>query len=148
MDESQLKVFVGIVQRYFEKETGRAAEVGTPFLGEPDVLPIHDITGVIGVSGSRRGCVYFSAPTALLKEVLLRAGETNVSESNLADLTGEIANTIAGNARREFGSDFLISVPVVVRGKEQHITVPKGIKAHVIPLRWHKLTAVLVVSVD
>ncbi|MBL8488040.1 MAG: chemotaxis protein CheX [Rhodocyclaceae bacterium] len=147
MDETQLKVFVGIVQRYFEKITGKAAEVGTPFLGQPKELPIHDFTGVIGISGSQRGCVYFSAPAQMLKELLLRAGETDLSEDNFADLTGEIANTISGNARREFGSEFLISVPVVVRGSGQHITVPKDVRAYVIPLRWHKIAASLVVSV-
>ena len=53
MDESQLKTFVDIVQNSFEKSTGREAEMGTPFLGEPGDLPIHDFTGVIGISGSR-----------------------------------------------------------------------------------------------
>ena len=148
MDENQLKVFVGIVQHYFDKITGDAAEVGTPFLGEPGSLPIHDFTGVIGISGGQRGCVYFSAPGLMLKEILLRAGENDLGDANLADITGEIANTIAGNARREFGSEFLISVPVVVRGNAQHITMPKGVKAYVIPLRWHRIGASLVVSVS
>lgn len=148
MDESQLKTFVDIVQHYFDKSTGRPAERGTPFLGEPGDLPIHDFTGVIGIYGSQRGCVYFTAPAVMLKEVLLRAGESDLSEANLADITGEIANTIAGNARREFGSEFLISVPVVVRGSGQHITMPKDVKAYVIPLRWHKIAASLVVSVS
>lgn len=147
MDEVQLKIFVGIIQHYFAKFTGAAAEVGTPFLGQPEELPIYDYTGVIGISGSQRGCVYFTAPTKMLRELLLRAGETDLSENNLADLTGEIANTISGNARREFGSEFLISVPVVVHGSGQHISVPKDVKAYVIPLRWHKTAAALVVSV-
>lgn len=148
MDESQLKIFIGIIQHYFEKQTGRTAEVGSPFLGDPNALPIYDYTGVIGISGCQRGCVYFSAPGALLKAVLLRSGESNVSEANLADLAGEIANTLAGNARRDFGDNFLISVPVIVRGREQHISVPKGVKAYVIPVRWHKLDAALVLSVN
>lgn len=148
MDESQIRVFVEIIRHYFEKQTGRAAEVGSPFLGEPDALPVQDFTGVIGISGNRRGCVYFTAPGALLRDALLRSGESNVADANLADLAGEIANTIAGNARREFGRDFLISVPVVVRGRDQHISVPRGVKAYVIPFRWHKLDAALVVSVS
>lgn len=148
MDETQLKVFVGIVQHYFDKFTGIAANVGSSFLGEPSDLPIHDYTGVIGISGSQRGCVYFSAPALMLKDILLRAGESDLSDGNLADITGEIANTIAGNARRTFGSEFLISVPVVVRGSGQSITMPKDVKAYVIPLRWRKSAASLVVSVS
>jgi len=147
MDESQLRVFVAIIQHYFEQETGRPAEVGSPYLCDPSQLPVRDFTGVIGISGNRKGCVYFSSPRELLREILLRAGETDVSDGNLADLAGEIANTLSGNARREFGHEFLISVPVVVRGQQQSISVPREVRAYVIPFRWHKLDAALVVSV-
>lgn len=147
MTEAELRIFVGIVQRYFEQQTGRPAEVGTPFLGDPGALPVFDFTGVIGISGVRKGCVYFTAPTALLGQLLLHGGESNLSPEYLADLAGEIGNTMSGNARREFGHEFLISVPVVVKGRDQTIALPKGIRAYVIPLRWHKLDAALVVSV-
>ncbi|MBL8482893.1 MAG: chemotaxis protein CheX [Rhodocyclaceae bacterium] len=147
MDEEQLRIFVTILQNYFEQQTLRAAEVGTPFLGEPSALPVFDYTAVIGISGVRRGCVYFTAPGELLRDVLLRVGEPNVAEANLADLAGEIANTISGNARRDFGPDFMISVPVVMRGRGQSIQVPRDAKPYVIPLRWSKHLAALVVSV-
>ncbi|MCB1957410.1 MAG: chemotaxis protein CheX [Rhodocyclaceae bacterium] len=147
MDEQQLRIFVGIIQHYFEQETGRPAEVGSPYLCDPSQLPVHDFTGVIGISGNRKGCVYFSSPREILREMLLRAGESDVSDENLADLAGEIANTISGNARREFGHEFLISVPIVVRGTHQSISVPRDVRAYVIPFRWHKVDASLVVSV-
>ncbi|MBL8472654.1 MAG: chemotaxis protein CheX [Rhodocyclaceae bacterium] len=148
MDEAQLRIFVSILQNYFERQTTRAAEVGTPFLGEANALPVFDYTGVIGISGARRGCVYFTAPGDLLRDLLLRVGESNVAEANLADLAGEIANTISGNARRDFGPDFMISVPVVVRGRTQSIQMPRETKAYVIPLRWQKHRAALVVGVN
>jgi chemotaxis protein CheX len=69
-----------------------------------------------------------------------------VSDHNLSDLVGEVANTISGNARRHFGPDFLISVPVIVAGNANAIQVPRTIKAYILPLRWHKLEATLVVS--
>ncbi|MBX3667737.1 MAG: chemotaxis protein CheX [Rhodocyclaceae bacterium] len=148
MDEAQLRIFVSNLQNYFERQTTRAAEVGTPFLGEANALPVFDYTGVIGISGARRGCVYFTAPGDLLRDLLLRVGESNVAEANLADLAGEIANTISGNARRDFGPDFMISVPVVVRGRTQSIQMPCETKAYVIPLRWQKHRAALVVGVN
>jgi chemotaxis protein CheX len=147
MGETELSIFVAIIRGYFESQTGKAPEVGSPFLGEPEALPIDDYTGVIGISGNRKGCVYFTAPAELLRQVLSRAGESNLSEANLADLSGEIANTISGNARREFGKDFLISVPIVIQGTTQSIKVPRGIKAYVIPFVWQKQEAALVVSV-
>lgn len=147
MTEDELRIFVDIVKHYFEQQTGCAAEMGAPFLGEPHALPVFDFTGVIGISGNRRGCVYFTAPRALLGQVLKQAGEPDTSEENLADLAGEIGNTIAGNARREFGHHFLVAVPVVVRGQDPSISLPKGVKAYVIPLSWRQLEAALVVSV-
>ena len=85
-------------------------------------LPIYDFTGVIGISGERQGCVYFTAHRDLLRQLLLHVGEADVSDNNLCDLVGEIANTISGNARRHFGPNFMISVPVVVAGNAQPLS--------------------------
>lgn len=148
MREQELRVFVDIVQHYFSQQSGKSAEMGTPFLGEGNALPILDYTGVIGISGERKGCVYFTAPAALLRELLLHAGEPSVDDASLADLAGEIGNTISGNARKSFGADFLISVPVVVKGRDQTITLPRNVRSYVIPFRWHRMEASLVVSVN
>lgn len=148
MDEEQLRVFVGLVQQYFERQTGREAEVGSPHLGDVVALPMYDFTGVIGISGTRQGCVYLTAKREMLRALLLQIGETDVSDRNLADLSGEIANTISGNARVHFGAEFMISVPVIVQGGATAIQVPRGIKAYIIPLRWHKNDAALVVSLQ
>lgn len=147
MTEAELRIFVGIVKHYFEQQSGVAAEVYTPFLADPDALPVYDYTGVIGISGNRQGCVYFTAPAELLRGVLSQGGETDLSPRNLADLAGEIGNTISGNARRQFGNEFLISVPLVVKGRDQAISLPKGVKAYIIPFCWQNCDASLVVSV-
>jgi chemotaxis protein CheX len=147
MTEAELRIFVAIVKHYFEQQTGLAAEIYTPFLADPSALPVFDYTGVIGISGVRQGCVYFTAPTELLRQILTLSGETDQSSRNLADLAGEIGNTISGNARRQFGNEFLISVPLVVKGRDQAITLPKGVKAYIIPFCWHNCDASLVVSV-
>ena len=147
MDENQLRAFVEIVQHYFEQSSKRGAQVGSPYLGEPGSLPIFDYTGVIGISGARRGCIYFTAPTQMLRSLLLRLGESDVSDANLADLVGEVANTISGNARRTFGPDFGISVPVVINGSKQTIQMPNTTKSYVIPMCWQREEAALVVGV-
>ena len=72
---------------------------------------------------------------------------TDVSPRNLADLAGEIANTISGNARRMFGHEFIISVPDVITDPHQQIALPANIKSYVIPLSWQQEEAALVVSV-
>jgi len=146
MDEQELRVFIDIVSQYFERQTGRLPEIGSPYLGEPNALPIYDFTGVIGISGERQGCVYFTAHRDLLRQLLLHVGESDVSDNNLCDLVGEIANTISGNARRHFGANFMISVPVVVAGNARSIQVPRDVKAYILPLRWHKLEAAMIAS--
>lgn len=148
MDEEQLRVFVDIVRRFFESQGSRAAEVGSPFLGEPDALPVEDFTGVIGISGARKGCVYITAKRDLLRALLLHVGEPDVSDANLADLAGEMANTISGNARKFFGPEFMISVPLIVQGQAQRVQMPRNVKAYVIPMHWHKHQAALVVSLE
>jgi chemotaxis protein CheX len=148
MDEQELRIFVDLVRHYFERQTGRAPELGSPHLGDASALPIFDYTGVIGISGERQGCVYVTASRDLLRALLLQVGETDVSEANLCDLAGEVANTVSGNARLHFGPDFMISVPVIVQGSATAIQVPRNVKAYVIPLCWHKHDAALVVSLQ
>lgn len=148
MDEQELRTFIEIVSRYFERQTGRLPEIGSPHLGDPQELPVHDFTGVIGISGERQGCVYFTANRELPKQLLLHLGETDVSDNNLCDLVGEAANTISGNARKHFGANFMISVPVMVSGRANQIKVPRNTKAYIIPLTWRKQEAVLVVSLQ
>ncbi|HTZ00502.1 MAG TPA: chemotaxis protein CheX [Rhodocyclaceae bacterium] len=147
MNESDLKIFVDIVHHYFLQQSGKAAQMGTPFLSDAHALPVFDFTGVIGITGDRQGCVYFTAPSALLQDLLRQAGEPDLSPENLADLAGEIGNTLSGNARKSFGATFMISVPLVVEGREQVISLPRDVKSYVIPFRWRKHDACLVVSV-
>ena len=104
MDEEELRAFIEIVNQYFERQTGRLPELGNPYLGDPAALPMYDFTGVIGISGARPGCVYFTAHRDLLRELLLHVGESTLSDENLSDLVGEVANTISGNARRVLGA--------------------------------------------
>ena len=148
MDEEELRAFIEIVNQYFERQTGRLPELGNPYLGDPAALPMYDFTGVIGISGARPGCVYFTAHRDLLRELLLHVGESTLSDENLSDLVGEVANTISGNARRVFGPEFMISVPVVVAGAAQAIQVLRNVKAYILPLRWHKREAALVASLQ
>jgi chemotaxis protein CheX len=148
MDEQQLRIFVDIIRTYFKSQTSHGPEIGSPYLAEVADLPIHDYTGVIGISGERQGCVYVTASRDLLRALLLHVGETDVSEDNLCDLAGEIANTVSGNARLHFGSGFMISVPVIVRGSAQAIQLPRHVKAYIIPFQWHKHIATLVVSLQ
>jgi chemotaxis protein CheX len=75
-------------------------------------------------------------------------GLDNVNKEDLKDLVGEIANTISGNVRQAYGSDFMISVPVVVEGQAKDIKLPDNIQSFVVPLTWREHKTFLVVCLE
>ena len=148
MSEQKLKIFIDGVTRYFSYTTNNDLKIGTPYL-VPNTEPMAmDYTGIIGISGSNKGCVYFTAPQAMLKHLMLGLGEKDISTSNMIDLVGEVANTLSGNARKELGKDFMISVPVVVSGVPSAIHLPQKLRSYVIPVSWRAYNAAVVVCLQ
>ena len=145
LDEQDIRAFVYGTTRYFEVAAQQAASVGSPYLVTQGAPDIHDYTGVISVTGRRQGIVYFSAPRGMLTVLLMKMNESNVSHDYMCDLVGEVANTIAGNVRRDFGKDFAISVPTVVTGEGKTVELPAGSRPVVIPINWRSHVAKLVV---
>lgn len=146
MTEDKLDVFVEGVKRYFEQIADEELTIGTAYL-VPNESPVaQDYTGVIAISGEYKGVVYFTAPRDLLERMLIWMGEKNLSEEYLTDLVGEVANTIAGNARSELGEEFEISVPIVLRGAPNEILLPRRDRSFLVPLTWRKKDAAIVVA--
>lgn len=148
MNEEFINVFFNGVMSYLNHVPNVESEVGTPYLIENDSPVSYDVTGIISVSGVQKGCVYFTAPRIFLSHLLTLMGEMNLSQANILDLSGEIANTISGNARAVFGKNFVISVPVLVEGALDEIDLPKGTRSFAIPITWRKYTTLLVVSLE
>ena len=147
MKEDKLQVFLEGVQKYFNQLMDpEELVVGTPYLVENSVPSAKDFTGVIAISGKNKGIVYFTAPKELLERLLMLMGEHEITESFMIDLVGEVANTIAGNARSEFGEDFEISVPIVLRGAPDEIMLPRKDRSFVIPITWKNRSAAIVIS--
>ncbi|HET7202649.1 MAG TPA: chemotaxis protein CheX [Steroidobacteraceae bacterium] len=148
LEEQDIRAFVYGTTHYFEVAAQQAASVGSPFLVTQGRPEIHDYTGVIGVSGRRSGVVCFSAPRGMLTVLLMKMNESNVTHENLCDLVGEVANTISGNVRRDFGRDFAISAPTILTGNGARIDVPGGCRPVVIPINWRSHAAKLVVCLQ
>lgn len=148
LNETQLKVFVDHATHYFSAFAQEPAIVRVPYLIRHDESLVYDYTGVIGVSGAFRGCVYFTAPARMMQYLLMTQGETEHSQEHCLDVVGEIANTLAGNARRELGSDFMISVPIRIAGKPEQLTLARSARSYAIPIQWRVYSAALVVSLE
>ncbi|BCE01054.1 chemotaxis protein CheX [Marinicellulosiphila megalodicopiae] len=148
MKQQEIQVFIEGVKHYFKKESNIEASVGTPYLVDSKDSPALSYTGIIGISGERKGCVYFTAPSVMLRHLLVSMGESVQSDHYISDLTGEVANTISGNAKKSFGSQFMISVPIVVKGVPDQLQLPKDIDVYVVPMSWKSYDANLVVCLE
>jgi len=145
MTEEDLKIFVTGTSHYFAQVANSTAEVSTPFVKEPSDHVMFDFSAVIGITGSQRGCVYYTAPRDMVADLVSRLGEPDKDDDILADYVGEIANTISGNAREQLGSGFMISVPVVFRGRVDDVRFPRDTPAFVIPIYWNKYRSALII---
>ncbi|MDB5870796.1 MAG: hypothetical protein JWQ07_238 [Ramlibacter sp.] len=146
LHETELKLFIDSVRRYFQVVTKQEPQITSAFLGTGDVDG-YDFNGIVTFSGSYNGHVIVSMPPQLLRELLLLQGETDLSEGNLLDAVGEVANTLGGNARKTLGAGLQISVPMKLHGSS-------GIKArvrkhpYVITLRWNHQPAMVCVDME
>ena len=146
LHEAELKLFVDSVRRYFQVLTKQEPQITSAFLATGDVDG-HDFNGIVTFSGSYNGHVMVSMPPQLLRELLLLQGETDLSENNLLDAVGEIANTLGGNARKSLGAGLQISVPVKLHGGSG---VRARVRKHpyVITLRWNHQPAMVCVDME
>jgi chemotaxis protein CheX len=147
MDANELNVFLSGAIRYFGETTGTQADVAAPYLIDDAKLIAGEFTGAIGITGRHRGTVYFTASRGLLTLLMNEVGETRFTKENMLDLVGDVANTIAGNARQHFGTHFQISVPTLIYGADA-LHLPKGIKSYAMPVVWKNNKASVIVVLE
>ena len=148
ISEQDIRIFVDAVGGYFSQISREQAEVRAAYLARgSERAPVHDFTGVVNLTGRYRGCVRFSAPRIMLRHLLMAMDEPNLVDENLLDAAGEIANTLAGNARRHFGESMEISVPVPLSGAAA-ADAPLRQRPYVIIIQWKGYAASLVVDIE
>jgi chemotaxis protein CheX len=145
MNDQDIQVFITGVRRYFESLRKDLRVVIEPPFIKDDEKPFLEYTGIIGISGKTHGAVCFTANGVMLENILRFLNEAPINRELICDLVGEIANTLSGNAREEFGRDFLISVPVVLTGADVHFQFPPEGRNYVIPIVWQTEKAYLLV---
>ena len=148
LTEAEIKTFIDGALHYFAVSARQPVAVGSPYLITDGAPTVHEYTGIIGVAGRRKGAVCFTAPRSMLMVLLMRMNETDTSETNMKDLIGEVANTISGNARRDFGKEFVISVPTVMETAGGKFRPPVTARPFIIPLNWRSHSAKLIVCLE
>ena len=148
MTEQELRIFIDVVIDYFVLLTDESARMGVPYIQEGK-SQLLDFTGVIGISGARKGGIFVTASSSMLKELASLILESDdVAPDEILDMVGELTNTIAGNVRREFGSSFMISVPIIVEGRPQDLRLQIKPPVFVVPINWRSYQAFLSVGLE
>lgn len=148
MKEEELKTFIDVVVSYFEQTTGEAAEMGVPYIKNHEAV-VLDYTGIIGISGARKGGIYLTASKPMLSDIAEKLLGTKADDDDtISDMAGELCNTIAGNVRSTFGSSFLISVPMVLQGSPHDIMMKMHQPVFIIPIQWKTHQSYLVVGLE
>lgn len=146
MEEKQLQSLVECVVAYFATLPHSDVNIGTPYLLEDDKHCVFDaFSGVIAISGNRNGWLRYSAPKIMVRHLLLSLGELDTGDENVKDLLGEVANTISGNLRKTFGSDFVISVPKIVSDKSLATRESANERHYVVPVYWRQYQSAMTV---
>jgi chemotaxis protein CheX len=145
--EFTCQLFIDSVKNYFERMTDGVAETGVPYI-KNDELVLKDYTGLIGISGNRKGFIYITGEKSLYNELVkILLAVSTPDEDDILDIAGELANTVSGNVREVFGNEFMISVPILFQGTPEKIKIARDVPVYVVPLEWKNHKAYLVIGI-
>lgn len=107
--------------------------------------PVHEISGVIGLSGNAVGMVVlsFSKNVALKAASAMLMTEATEINADVIDAVGELANMVAGAAKSKLEEYQLsISLPSVITGRDHEVRFPSNVRAISIPYEtpWGEMT--------
>ncbi len=135
MDVRYINPFIRAIKNVFSTMLKVEVDVQKPHV-KTDGTACADVSGVIGFTGDATGCVVLSFPSVVAcKAASTFAGMNITLESpDLVDAIGELANMVAGNAKKDFeGADISISLPSVVIGSDHTIGQSRQVPRLVIP---------------
>ncbi len=139
MDVNYINPFLTAVQNVFETMIEIPYTLGKPSLKKQDMTSF-EVSGIIGISGEVIGCVVVSFPESIAMQLASALLGEEIKEVNedCTDAIGEIANMVAGDAKKKFPKgNTTISVPSVVIGKHR-TAFPKGVPIISIPCQTDK----------
>ncbi|MBN8221076.1 MAG: chemotaxis protein CheX [Spirochaetes bacterium] len=137
--EADVQGLLECIERYFMSIKAVKPEFGVPYNLDMKATrqPLFDYTGHIGITGSHKGGLVVTCEKKLVEKlVTIVLGTENPGDDEVIPMIGEMANTIAGNARVHFGSGFDISVPSVVVGVPEEFKFLLAEPTLVIPFTW------------
>lgn len=126
--------FMTAVRDVFQKMAGVSTTIGKPYL-KTDASAAYQVCGIIGFSGQITGSVVVSFSDAAAEKLVEAFAGVAMkrTDPDFADAVGELANMIAGSAKKSLGGLASISVPSVVIGSGYTIAITHSVPCLVIP---------------
>jgi len=136
LDSKLILPFVRSTMNVFTTMVKVTPEIGKPHMKEK-VETTFDVSGIIGFSGDIVGSVVVSYQLETARSLInaLVGMEIDPKSSDFADGIGELANMIAGNAKKDLGVVANIAVPTVIIGRGHIIGRLSDVPCIVIPCR-------------
>jgi chemotaxis protein CheX len=134
MNVDYINPFLLAVQNVFDTMINLPYRLGKPTI-KKNSTTAFDVSGIIGISGEVVGCIVVSFPTQIALKVASCLLEEEMTEidGDCTDAIGEVANMIAGDAKKRFPkANTTISVPSVIIG-EHKVAYPSGLPIISIP---------------
>jgi chemotaxis protein CheX len=99
-----------------------------------------EVSAAVAVTGAWRGHVVVSCSMAAAREIgslLLEIPQPEVSESDVADALGELANIIGGNVKGLLPGPCALSLPYLVVAASEHVRWPSATVESRLLVDWH-----------
>lgn len=95
----------------------------------------YDVSGIIGLSGGAKGSVALSFPRMVALAIVRGfTGEKVVTNTQMVDAIGELANIVAGAAKKDLAQyKIAISLPTVIMGEKHEVNGPVDAVNMVVP---------------
>lgn len=134
LDSKLIMPFVNSTMNVFTTMVNMRPEISKPHLKD-DARTTHDVSGIIGFSGEILGSVVlsFQLETAVQLVNAFVGMEVEPKSADFIDAVGELANMIAGNAKKDLGCVANIAVPTVIIGHGHIVGRLSGVPCVVIP---------------
>jgi chemotaxis protein CheX len=128
--------FVNSVRNVFNTMVGVQTTVERPTI-KTGAAVSYDISAIIGFSGQIIGSVVvsFQMAAALSLASAFAGIEIAADSPDFPDAIGELANMIAGSAKKDLGAAASIACPSVVMGPNHVIARLRGVPCLVIPCK-------------
>jgi chemotaxis protein CheX len=128
MNASQINPFLDATAQVWKTMLGCVPKMGKAGTVKEETSEDIIRTAIIGLSGTVRGAVALTFPSATAEKVVIKLVQAKppLKDDEINDALGEVANMIAGSAKAKLeGQTVSISLPTVVRGQKYALIHPK-----------------------